>query len=84
MEDPRAKAEKAVLLAGHKTQELDDKMKKSDELTSLSIELNNKIVEWIFAVKEDSYMNELVAKSDIKEITDKIDNLNISEEQKNF
>ena len=57
-------------------------MKKSDELTSLSIELNNKIVEWIFAVKEDSYMNELVAKSDITEITDKIDNLNISEEQK--
>lgn len=76
------KAEKAVLLAGHKTKELDDKMKKSDELTSLSIELNNKIVEWIFAVKEESYMNELVAQSDITEITDKIDNLSISEEQK--
>jgi len=76
------KAEKAVLLAGHKTKELDDKMKKSDELTELSIELNNKIVEWIFAVKKEDYMNELVTKSDISEITDKISSLNITKEQK--
>ncbi|WP_218575982.1 hypothetical protein, partial [Pseudomonas sp. FSL R10-0056] len=46
------------------------------------IELNSKIFEWVFAVKADSYMDELVAQSDISDITDKIDNLNINQEQK--
>lgn len=76
------KAEKALLLVGHKTQELDDKLKQSRELDTLSIELNSKIFEWVFAVKADSYMDELVAQSDISDITDKIDNLNINQEQK--
>ncbi len=75
------KAEKAILLAGQKTDELDAKIKKTAVLTALSLELNKRIVEWVFAVKEENYMDELVAKSDVTEITTKLQSLNIPQEQ---
>lgn len=75
------RAEKAVLLAANKTKELDSEIKKSQILSELTAELNNKIIDWIFAVKADDYLSELTTQSDISEIASNFEIIEVSQEQ---